>query len=98
MIFSIFLLLGLCLIHSIRQKITLLPSSAGIGNKLKTARLTDTTVIKNSIVLKPDLAASTVIVIVETGPPIASNPSLPVINCPKDFKIIVKYEKNDRQN
>ena len=91
-------LTGFFRIHSIAQNTTLLPSSAGIGNKLNTARFIP---IKPAISSKycspPWRILSLVAVIVVIGPPTLSIPSLPVKSSPSVVNIVpptlIEYPK-----
>ena len=85
---SILLGTGFLNIHSIRQKITLLPSSAGMGKRLKTARLTPISAAISKKLCTPCEASSEVSFIVVTGPPIALSPISPVISSPSTRKIV----------
>ena len=85
---SIFLGTGLRKIHSIRQKITLLPSSAGMGKRLNTAKLTPIYAAISRKDCTLCVASWEVSLIVVTGPPIASKPRLPVKSSPKTLNIV----------
>ena len=96
---STFRLIGFFLIHSIRQKITLQPSNAGIGNRLNTAKFTpiNAKIFKNEA--KPLDATSEVTLMVVTGPPIEVMASFPVKSSPSERisvpPILNEYTKDE---